>query len=136
MKLFQFQRGGRSARGGFNLVEAALSLGLLSMGVLTLAPLLVVGMKSARTSRDERATIEIARTLEEEARQGTLAPGPVYADSNGLALGGPTGAAYTVQPTTKALAGSISRLTLRVTPIGAPDRVRVYAVVYSSAPQP
>ncbi|MEI9997667.1 MAG: hypothetical protein WDO13_00065 [Verrucomicrobiota bacterium] len=43
MKLFQFQPGGRrGTRGGFNLVEASLALGLMSFSFLTLAPLLAV----------------------------------------------------------------------------------------------
>ncbi len=46
MKRFRFHRGSRTARGGFNLVEAAFSLGVMGIGLLTLAPLLSFGLKT------------------------------------------------------------------------------------------
>jgi type II secretory pathway pseudopilin PulG len=128
MKLFRFHRDSCSARGGFSLVEASFTIGVMSFGLLTLAPLLGLGLKTARHARDDRASAQIARTLIQEAKQGTLGAGTLYLDNQGAACN-PLGAAFTAQPTTLAMGVSTSRLTLLVTPIGAPDRARVYAVV-------
>jgi len=112
-------------------VEATFSIGLMSFGFLTLTPLLALGMKTARLARDDRASAQIAQTLIEEAKQGTLASGTVYLDGEGAACGSAQ-AAYSVQTTSQSLATALSRLTLRVTPVGAPDRVRTYAVVFQA----
>src|SRR5260221_10228405 len=79
--------GEKKRRGGFSLVEATFSIGLMSFGFLTLAPLLALGMKTARLARDDRASAQIAQTVIEEARQGTLAPGTAYLDFEGAACG-------------------------------------------------
>jgi uncharacterized protein (TIGR02598 family) len=136
MKLFRFHHGREHRRGGFSLVEATFSIGLLSFGFLALAPLLAMGLKTARLARNDRATAQIAQTLIEEAKQGTLAPGTVYLDIQGTVLNSAQTAAYTAQSTSQTIAGSASltRLTLRVAPLGAPDRARIYAVVFQ-APQ-
>jgi uncharacterized protein (TIGR02598 family) len=136
MKLFLFNRGKKKQRGGFSLVEAAFSIGLLSFGILTLAPMLALGLKTSRLARDDRATAQIAQTLIEEAEQGTLAPGTVYLDFEGAPCSSPQ-AAYRAQSTSVPLAGNaaLDRLTLQVTPLGAPDRARTYAVVFQ-APAP
>ena len=118
----------KRARTGLSLVEAAFSIGLMSVGFLTLIPLLAVGMKASHGARDDRATAQIARTLIEEARQGTLATGPFYLDFQGNPCSSAT-ATYTAQASSQTLGPSLSRLTLRVAPIGAPDRARTYAVV-------
>ena len=125
---------GRKKRGGFSLVEATFSIGILSFGILTLAPLLVVGMKSSRIARDDRTTTQIAQNLVEEARQRTLAPGTIYLDSQGAACPAAK-AAYTAQATSLPVAGNaaLTQTTLRLTPVGAPDRARTYAVVLPSA---
>jgi hypothetical protein len=106
---------------------------------MTLTPLLTLGMKTARLARDDRDTAQIAQTLTEEARQGTLASGTVYLDFEGAACSSDQ-AVYAVQSTSQTVAGeaSLTRLTLRVTPLGAPDRARIYAVVFQapSAPAP
>jgi uncharacterized protein (TIGR02598 family) len=120
-------------------VEATFSIGLLSFGFLALAPLLAMGLKTARLARNNRATAQIAQTLIEEAKQGTLAPGTVYLDIQGTVLNSANSiqmAAYTAQSTSQTVAGSASltRLTLRIAPLGAPDRARIYAVVFQ-APQ-
>jgi uncharacterized protein (TIGR02598 family) len=128
MKLFRFHRDSSSTRGGFNLVEASFTIGVLSLGFLTLAPLLSAGLKSARSSRDDRVSAQIARTLVEEAKQGTLGGGTLYLDEQGVACI-PPGAAFAVQTTTQAVGNSASRLTLRVTPVGLPDHAQIYAVV-------
>lgn len=132
MKLFHFRFRKGQARGGYSLVEATLSLGLMSFGFLTLAPLLTVGMKTARMARNDRATAQIAQTLIEEAKQGTLAAGTAYLDFEGNVTTSAQ-ASYTEQATFLPVTGSASltRLTLLVTPLGAPDRARTYAVVYS-----
>jgi len=116
-------------------VEATFSIGLMSCGFLTLAPLLALGMKTARLARDDRATAQIAQTLTEEARQGTLAPGTIYLDIQGTALNSAQGAAYAAQSTSVTPYdgnASLTQMTLRVTPLGAPDRMRTYAVVYQA----
>jgi uncharacterized protein (TIGR02598 family) len=135
MKPFLCRIGKRDARGGFSLVEATLSIGLLSFGFLTLVPLMAIGLKTARVAHTNRDTAQIAQSLVEEARQGTLASGTTYLDFQGNATGATT-AAYAAQSTLQAVSGNatLTRLTLRVTPVGAPDRARTYAVVFS-APQ-
>jgi len=116
-------------------VEATLSLGLLSFGFLSLASLLAFGLKTARLARDDRTTVQIAQTLIEEAKQGTLASGTAYLDVEGNVCGSAQ-AVYTARATLSPVTGSASltRLTLQVTPLGAPDRVRIYAVVFSAQP--
>jgi uncharacterized protein (TIGR02598 family) len=132
MKPF-FSNGGRRQRGGFSLVEATFSIGLMSFGFLTMAPLLSVGLKTARGARDDRATAQIAQTLVQEAEQGTLPAGAVYFDSGGANCGAAQ-AAYTAQSTTQLVAGSpaLTQVALRVVPLGAPERARTYAVVFQS----
>jgi uncharacterized protein (TIGR02598 family) len=135
MKSFRIGLGEKKQRGGFSLVEATFSIGLLSCGFLTLAPLLALGMKTARLARDDRATAQIAQTLIEDARQGTLAPGTVYLDIQGTALNSAQTAAYTAQSTSVTPyqgSSSLTQMTLQITPLGAPDRVRTYAVVYQT----
>jgi len=137
MKSFLIHLAGKKQRGGFSLVEATFSIGLLSFGFLTLAPLLALGLKTARLARDDRATAQIAQTLIEDAKQGTLTSGTVYLDIQGTALNSAQTAAYTAQSTSvMSYQGntSLTQMTLRVTPLGAPDRVRTYAVVFQ-APQ-
>jgi hypothetical protein len=106
----------------------------MSFGFLALAPLLGFGLKTARTARDDRASAQIARTLIEEARQGTPMKSPVYLDDQGVPCN-PSQAAFVVQPATQATANSTPELTLRITPVGAPGRARVYAVVLPVAEQ-
>ena len=137
MKQFRFKLG-RQRRGGFSLVEGVLSLGIMSFGFLALAPLLVLGLGSAHVARENRATAQIAATLIEEAKQGTLGAGPVYFDSTTqpCAL---NQAVYAVQPVEQpvAVAGGtepLTRLTLRVTPMGMPGAARTYADVFPTPP--
>jgi uncharacterized protein (TIGR02598 family) len=136
MKAFLFNHGRKKRRGGFSLVEAAFSIGLLSFGVLTLSPLLALGLKSSRLARNNRATAQIAQTLVEEAKQGTLPTGTVYFDSGGATCPTSAQAAYTVQSSSLPVAGSpaLTQLKLQVTPLGAPDRARIYAVIFQAAP--
>jgi hypothetical protein len=128
MKRISFHRGSRSARGGFNLVEVCFSIGILSLAIVTLGPLMGVGLKTSRGARDDRASAQIARTLAEEAKQGTLGTGPVYLDDQGGACS-PLDAAFIVQPVTQSAGNTGSLLSMRVTPVGAPGRARSYAVV-------
>lgn len=116
-------------------MEATFSIGLMSFGFLTLVPLLALGMKTSRLARDDRATAQIARTLTEEARQGTLATGTLYLDIQGNVLTSARMAVYAVQnaSVTPYLGNaSLTQMTLRVTPLGAPDRARIYGVVYQA----
>jgi uncharacterized protein (TIGR02598 family) len=135
MNSFRINAGERKQRGGFSLVEATFCIGVLSFGFLSLAPLLALGLKTARLARDDRATAQIAQTLVAEAEQGTLTSGTVYLDSNGAASNSAQ-AAYIALSTSQTVAGSASltQLTLRVTPLGAPDRARIYAVVFPTPP--
>ena len=127
---------GRRQRGGFSLVEATFSVGLMTFGFLTLAPLLGVGMKTSLLARDDRTSTQIAQTLIQEAEQGTLPTGTVYFDSEGASCSS-TQAAFAAQSTSQAVAGSpaLTQTALRVTPLGAPDHARTYAVVFQ-APTP
>ncbi len=131
-KLILFNHGRRHHRRGFSLVEATFSIGVLSFGFLSLAPLLALSLKTARLARDDRGTAQIAATLTEEGRQGTLTSGTTYLDIQGTAVGSASMAAYWAQSTlqTGVSNGSLTQLTLTVTPLGAPDRTRTYAVVY------
>ena len=133
MNSFRIILGGKKQRGGFSLVEATFSIGLLSFGFLTLAPLLALGLKSARVAQDDRATAQIAQTLMQEAQQGTLAIGTNYLDFQGNTCS-PAQAAYTALGTSQTITGSASlnRLTVQVTPLGAPDHARTYALVFQA----
>ncbi len=115
-------------------MEATFSLGLISFGLLTLVPLLVMGEKTARLSRTEQDTAQIAQTLAEEARQGTLVTGTTYLDFQGNTCAAAQ-AAYTAQAALVPFSGntSLTQLMLRVTPLGAPDHVRTYAVIFAPA---
>jgi len=111
-------------------VETALSLGIVSFGFLSLISMMSLGLKTAHQARDNRTSAQIAQTLIEEARQGTLTSGTLYLDCQGGACRS-TEAAYTAQSTFLPMSGAfLTQLTLRVTPLGAPDRARIYAVVY------
>lgn len=130
MKPFRLRIRSSESSGGFSLVEATLSIGLMSFGFLCLAPLLALGLKTAHVAHDNRTTAQIAQTLIEEAKQGALASGILYLDLQG----NPTTSAqavYMARTTSQALPGiaALTRLTLQLTPVGAPDRVQTYAVV-------
>jgi type II secretory pathway pseudopilin PulG len=138
MKLFRF-RSCRKRRCGFSLVEGVLSLGVLSFGFLALAPLLVLGLANASTARENRATAQIAATLIEEAKQGTLPSAAIYLDSASQPCLF-NAAAYVAQPTIQPITASaggtspLDRLTLRVTPLGRPGAARTYADVFPTPP--
>jgi len=133
MNFFRINSGKKRQRGGFSLVEATFSIGLMSFGFLTLAPLLALGLKSARLAQNDRATALIAQTLMQEAQQGTSVPATVYLDLQGAPCSS-SQAAFTAQSTLQAVTGntSLTRMTLQVTPLGAPDRARTYALVYQA----
>jgi uncharacterized protein (TIGR02598 family) len=113
---------------GFSLVEAAFSLGVLSFGFLSLAPLVGLGLTSARQTRDSQLSAQIATTLAEQAREGTLTNGVGYTDNQGAACGSST-ACYQTQTTESIVAGNCTRLAIQVAPVGNPSRVQAYAVV-------
>jgi len=83
MKFFYLNHQQNRLKKGFSLVEATLSLGVLSFGFLALIPSLALGSKTARQAHDNRATAQIAETLVEEAKQGTLSSGMTYLDVQG-----------------------------------------------------
>ena len=134
MKLILFNRG-RGKKGGFNLVEATLSIGILSFGVLALLSLLAVGLNASYQARDDRATAQIAQMLVEDAQQGTLAAGTTYLDFEG-AVCPATQAVYKAQTMTALVAGhpTLTLTTVCLTPLGAPSRARTYAVVSQTQP--
>jgi len=135
MKPFRFHVRGK-VPWGFSLVESVLSLGVLSFGFLALAPLLALGLTRAGAAHENRTAAQIASTLIEEAKQGTLAPGSVYFDSTGNPCAS-TQAAYTAQGTSTLVPGSLlTRLTLWVTPLGTPGSARIYADVFPTPPAP
>jgi uncharacterized protein (TIGR02598 family) len=136
MNCFRIGSGEKRKRGGFSLVEATLSISLFSFCFLSLLPLLALGLKTARLARNDRCSAQIAQMLIEEAKQGTLASGTVYLDTQGALLQSPQAAAFTAQSTSQASAASpaLTQMTLRVTPLGAPDRARIYAVVFQTPP--
>jgi uncharacterized protein (TIGR02598 family) len=133
MKPFSFYSSKRVRQGGFSLAETAFSLGLFSFGFLLMAPLLGLGLRTARYSQDDRSTAQIAATLIEEAKQGTLAAGTIYFDGQGTSCSSAQ-AVYSAQTTSSSLTPLSSRLSVQVTPLGAPNRVRTYAAVVQ-APQ-
>jgi len=126
MKVFRSAR--IKARQGFSLVESAISLSILSFGMLSLAPLVGLGLTSARQARDSQLTAQIATTIAEQAREGTLTNGVGYVDNQGAVCGSST-ACYQTQTTESTVAGNCTRLTIQVAPIGNPNRVQAYAVV-------
>ena len=78
MNSFRIHSGAKKRRGGFSpdsASEATFSIGLLSFGFLTLAPLLALGLKTARLARDDRAAAQIAQTMIEEAQAGDARAG-------------------------------------------------------------
>src|SRR5271170_7988111 len=119
MKPFSFTSGRSKKQGGFSLVEATFSIGLLSFGFLAMAPLLAVGIKSARIARDDRASAQIAQTLIEEAKQAPLAIGPIYMDDQGNACS--SAQASFSATTSTSTASFLSHVTIQVTPVGAPN---------------
>ena len=129
----------RKNRLGFTLVEAVLSVGVISFGFLALAPLLAVGMSGARQARENRTTAQIAATLIEQAKQGNLTTGTSYFDSTGNASTAAQ-AAYRAQESisacsgTSAAGGPLNRLILQVSPMDSANGVRNYADVYLPAP--
>jgi Tfp pilus assembly protein PilV len=138
MKSFRIQSGEREKKGGFTLAEAIFSIGVFSFGFLSLAPMLALGLKLARQARDDRGTALVAQTLIEEAKQGTLASGTVYLDDQGTALNSSQAAVYAAQSTsqTATASASLTQLTLQITPLGAPGRVRIYAALFPTPPLP
>jgi uncharacterized protein (TIGR02598 family) len=113
---------------GFSLVEASLSVGILGFGFISLAPLLGVGLTTARQARDGRISAQVAETLADEARAGTLTSGSSYCDAQGATCHS-SSAVYRIQTTLATLAGNCSRLTVQVTPVATPNRQLDYAVV-------
>jgi Tfp pilus assembly protein PilV len=126
MKFFRLAR--IKNRLGFSLVEVSLSLGVLSFGFLSLAPMLGLGLTSARHGRDSRISAQIAETLTDEARQGTATAGIAYYDDTGTACPR-AGACYQTQTALGTLAGNCTRLAIQVTPLATPNRPLDYAVV-------
>jgi uncharacterized protein (TIGR02598 family) len=123
-----FRTAPRKSRLGFSLVEASMSIGILSLGFLSLTPLLGLGLTSARQSRDGEVCAQIARNLAVEAREGTLATGSGYCDQEGNACAS-NAARFATQTTETTLAGNCMRVTIQVAPVNAPNRVSSYAVV-------
>ena len=114
------------------MVEATISLGLMSFGLLTLVPLLAVGLKAARVAKNDQDSAQIVQTLVEKAKQGTLASGSTPFDEQGNACVA-SQAAFTAAASIAPVTGntSVTRLTLVIKPRGAPDHARTYVVVFA-----
>ncbi len=123
-----FRPAPRKSRLGFSLVEASTSIGVLGLGLVSLTPLLGLGLTSARQSRDGQLAVQIARDVATEAREGTLAADPGYRDSEGNVCSS-ADARFTIQTAETNLVGKCMRLTIRVTSLNAPTRPSSYAVV-------
>jgi uncharacterized protein (TIGR02598 family) len=144
MKLSRTPNRRRVRLRGFSLVEAVFSIGVMSFGFLSLAPLLALGLTSARDARENRATAQIATTLVQQARQGTLVAGSQYLDSSGNACASSNDAAFVAQSTLTGIApgagggtsssAGLTRLTLRVAPIDGPGSARTYVDVFPTPP--
>ena len=132
MKPFLLTTGRSERRGGFSLVETTFSLGLFSSAFLILMPLLALGLKTSRLARDDRESAQIARTLVEEVQQGTLQPGTLFLDGQGNACPAAQ-AAYSASTKTATLTPMLQQWTVQVTPLGAPNRARTYAVLVPGA---
>ena len=139
MKLYRPPSHPRRRR-GFSLVEAALSILVMSFGFLSLAPLLAVGLTHARVARENRASAEIAATLFQEAKESPFTTGSIYLDSMGNACSS-AAAAFVVQPTSLGVnpdgsaatgAAPLTHLTLQIAPRCGP--VRIYADVFPTPP--
>jgi Tfp pilus assembly protein PilV len=126
MKFFRSAR--IKSRQGFSLVEASLSVGVLGFGVLSLAPMLGVGLTSARQARDGSLSARIAENLTDEARAGTPLPATTYCDDEGVSCPA-AGACYQIQATQTTLAGNCTRLAIQVTPLAARSRPLDYVAV-------
>jgi uncharacterized protein (TIGR02598 family) len=131
-------KSGRERRCGFSLVEAVIAIGVMSFGFLALAPLLVLGVNLTRAARANEAASQLATTLVEQAKQGTVSSGLLYFDSAGQPCATGQGA-YSVLATVQTIPATgnltpLSRLTLRVTPLGAPGEARTYADVFPTPP--
>jgi uncharacterized protein (TIGR02598 family) len=124
----------RSCR-GFSLVESVLALGIMSCGVLALAPLLTLGLNSAQVARGDRMMAQIAETMIEQAKQGTLTAGTFYLDSESNPCPAAQ-AAYIAQGSLADFSADgstgapLTQLTVRVTPRALPHTVRIYADVF------
>jgi type II secretory pathway pseudopilin PulG len=136
MKRFFSLGHSQRSRRGFSLVESVVSLGIMSFGFLALVPLLVLGLKAAHLARGDRTTSQIAETMIEQAKQGTLTTGTAYfdAESNPCAA---SQAAFVVQdnlaefnPAGTSGSASLTQLTLRISPRALPGTVRIYADVF------
>jgi type II secretory pathway pseudopilin PulG len=136
MKRFSPRRA-RAASRGFSLVETVLSIGLMSFGFLSLAPLLGVGLASSHLARANRETTQIAATLIESAKQGALTAGTATLDQQG----DPCSAAQAVytarsllQTVTStgspAATGPLTRLTLQITAVAHPAAPRTYTALF------
>jgi uncharacterized protein (TIGR02598 family) len=126
MKYFRSAR--TKSRLGFSLVEAALSVGVLSFGFLSLVPMLGLGLASTHQARDNRISAQIAQGLADQAREGTLTAGTAYCDNEGAACL-QSGASYQTVTTLGTMAGGCTRLAVQVTPVATPNRPLDYAVV-------
>ncbi len=108
----------------------------MSFGFLALVPLLVLGLKAAQVARGDRATSQIAETMIEQAKQGTLVTGTAYFDAESNPCPAAQ-AAFVVQDNLAELNSSgtsasapLTQLTLRISPRALPGTVRIYADVF------
>jgi len=114
-------------------VEATFSIGLMSFGFLTLAPLLALGMKTAgwrgmtgfRANRPDVDRGSQAGNARVRARFIWMSKAPPAV---------PPKRPTRCKATSQSLATSPQPLPFGSTPIGAPDHARIYAVVFQPRP--
>jgi uncharacterized protein (TIGR02598 family) len=123
-----FRTSPRKSRLGFSLIESAFSVGILSFGFLSLAPVLGLGLDSARAARDRQLSAQIAETLEDQAREGALPAGSSGFDDQGEPCAQAV-AQFQAATSETALPGNCTRVIIQVTAADSPGRPLDYAVV-------
>ncbi len=126
MKYFRIKS--KKSRLGFSLIETAFSMSIFSFGVLSLAPVMGLGLTSAREARDRQLGAQIAETLADQAREGALPAGTSTFDDQGETCAAAS-ARFQSTATETTLPGNCIRVLIKITPVNAPNRPVVYAVV-------
>ena len=116
----------KSSRSGFSLVEAVLSLGIMSCGFLALVSLLALGMAGSRAAHETRTASGLAATCIEQAKQGMFTSDTFYFDSASQPCSA-SQAVYVVEetctnvPDSTGGAGALTRVSVRVAPRSSPN---------------
>lgn len=116
------------SRSGHSLVEVTLALGIISSGLLTLIPLMTIGMEQTRQAQDNRMAAQIAQSFVEEARQGVLNAGTYYLDNQGESCSNAQ-AVYRVVAKNSVTSSGAMLLNLQIIPVGSPQSALSYAAL-------